>query len=216
MNVNPSFRNALYLITDRHQVPEGKTLLEVIEQALIGGVRLIQLREKDLTAAELWPLAQNLRALTNRFSAKLFVNDRIDVALACDADGIHLGGHSLPIATTRKLIGRDRLIGVSTHSLSEALIATEQGADFITFGPILNTPSKSEYGPPLGYGMIEQACQETPLPVLALGGIKNEHIEPIMSRGASGISLISGIISSIDPQSAARQLTQLVQQSSTQ
>ena len=103
---------SLYLISDRKALPEGKTLLESIEAALLGGVRAVQLREKDLSAAELLPLARQLRELTHAYQARLLVNDRIDVALAVEADGVHLGGHSLPVAVTRRLLGPNRLIGV--------------------------------------------------------------------------------------------------------
>lgn len=181
-----------------------------IEQALLGGVRLIQLREKDLPAADLWPLALQLRSLTHRFSAKLFINDRIDLALACNADGVHLGGHSLPVTETRRLLGSDRLIGVSTHSLDDVSSVAKLGADFITFSPIYETPSKALYGPPQGLDQLSWACQQSPLPVLALGGIKPCHVRDVMSRGASGIALISSIISDTEPQSAARQFMNLL------
>jgi thiamine-phosphate pyrophosphorylase len=206
------FRNALYLITDRRQLTGGATLPETVEQALAGGVRLIQLREKDLPAAELWPLAQQLRSLTRRFSAKLFINDRIDLALACGADGVHLGGHSLPTAEVRRLIGPRRLIGVSTHCLDDVARAAGQGADFLTFGPVYPTPSKAAYGPPQGLDLLKQASQRTALPVLALGGIKTPHVQAVMSHGASGIALISAVLSDADPRAAARRFSELLSQ----
>lgn len=204
------FRNALYLITDRHQLASGISLMYAIEQALLGGVRLIQLREKDLPAADLWPLALQLRSLTNRFSAKLFINDRIDLALACNADGVHLGGHSLPVTEARYLLGSDRLIGVSTHSLDEVSSVAKLGADFMTFSPVYETPSKAAYGPPQGLDLLSQACQLSPLPVLALGGIKPCHVRDVMSCGARGIALISSIIADTEPQSTARQFMNLL------
>lgn len=203
-------QNSLYLITDRHQLPTGTDLLATIEQALIGGVRMVQLREKDLTAAELWPIAQQLRALTLRFTAKLFINDRIDLALACGADGVHLGGHSLPVSEVRKLVGPDRMIAVSTHSQADISQATSQGADFLTFGPVFHTPSKAAYGPPQGLGQLQQACEQTRLPILALGGLKTEHVSTVLSHGASGIALISAIISDDDPKTITQQFIKLL------
>lgn len=210
MNQQSIFRNSLYLITDRHQLPAGQTLPEVVELALIGGVRLIQLREKDLTTAELWPLAQKLRNLTKRFSAKLFINDRIDLALACGADGVHLGEHSLPISETRKLLAPNQLIGVSTHSLEDISSATDQAADFLTFSPIYHTQSKASFGPPQGLERLRQACNHTQLPILALGGVKAGHVKELRNNGASGIALISAIISNKDPQAASEQFLHLL------
>lgn len=194
----------LYLITDRHQVPAGRTLTETVEQALLGGARLIQLREKDLTAAELLPLAGDLRQLTRRHSAQLIINDRIDVALACEADGVHLGEHSLPTDLVRKLIGPNRLLGVSTHSIDDIVNAAEQGADFLTFGPVYPTPSKATYGPPQGLEMLQRACRQTDLPIFALGGIKPDLVDEVMAHGASGIALISAILTSPDPGETTR------------
>lgn len=205
MSTDSIFKNALYLITDRHQLPAGANLLETVEQALAGGVKLIQLREKDMTAAELWPLAQQLRNLTHRFAAKLFINDRIDLALACGADGVHLGEHSLPTAEARRLIGPEYLIGVSTHSLDDITTATSQGADFLTFGPVYQTPSKLAYGPPQGLNHLKRASEHTELPIFALGGIKTTNVKNVISHGASGISLISAVISHPDPRAAAHQ-----------
>ncbi len=196
----------LYLITDRHQVPAGRSLLEVVEAALRGGVRAVQLREKDLGAAELLPLAMELRDLTRRFGARLLINDRIDVALAVDADGAHLGGHSLPVAVARRLLGADRLIGVSTHHIAEIAVAAGAGADFVTFGPVFATPSKAVYGPPLGLAALRAACTSTPLPVFALGGIKADHLPALTAKGAHGLAVISAIIAAADPKTAARAL----------
>lgn len=198
----------LYLITDRTLLPPGRTLPEIVEQALLGGVRHVQLREKDLPAAELFPLAVRLRQLTREFSAMLIINDRIDVALACEADGVHLGEHSLPTAEARKLLGPDRLLGVSTHSFDAIRLATRQGADYLTFGPVHATPSKAAFGPPQGLSRLQQACQLTQTPILALGGIKQEHIAEIIGCGAAGIALISAVFSATDPQAAARALLQ--------
>lgn len=195
---------SLYLITDRHQVPAGRTLLATVEAALQGGVRAVQLREKDLPAADLLPLAEELRALTRRFSARLLLNDRIDVALAVAADGVHLGGHSLPAAVARHLLGPQRLIGVSTHHPAEIAAAAAGGADFVTFGPVFATPSKRAYGPPQGLEALRLACQNSPLPVFALGGIKPCHLADLQTAGAAGVAVISALMAAPDPLATAR------------
>jgi len=194
----------LYLITDRHQVPAGRTLLETVEAALQGGVRAVQLREKDLPAAELLPLAIELRVLTRRFAARLLINDRIDVALAVAADGVHLGGHSLPAAVARRLLGPQRLIGVSTHRPAEIAAAAAAGANFVTFGPVFATPAKLAYGQPLGLEALRLACQNSPLPVFALGGIKPCHLADLRAAGVAGVAVISALIATPDPFSSAR------------
>ncbi|BCR05952.1 putative thiamine-phosphate synthase [Desulfuromonas versatilis] len=196
----------LYLITDRKAVPPGRSLPEVIRGALEGGVRAVQLREKDLGARELYPLALELRRLTREFGARLLINDRIDVALAVEADGVHLGGQSLGAAAARRILGPGRLIGVSTHSLAEAETAQGEGADFLTFGPVYPTPSKAAYGAPVGPGELERTCRALRIPVFALGGVKERHIPEILSAGAAGIALISALITSPAPRSTAANL----------
>ncbi len=196
----------LYLITDRNAVPPGRTLAETVRGALKGGVRAIQLREKDLCARDLYPLALELRRLTREFGARLLINDRIDLALAVEADGVHLGGQSLPVAAARRILGPDRLLGVSTHCLAEIETATGEGADFVTFGPVYPTPSKAPYGKPVGLEALTRACGLARVPVFALGGIKERHIQQVMAAGAAGIALISAIIAAPDPQPAAAAL----------
>ena len=194
----------LYLITDRHQVPAGHTLFCVIEAALRGGVNAVQLREKDLSTDELLPLAQELRTLTRQHGARLLINDHVDVALAVDADGVHLGGHSQATEVVRSRIGRKMLIGVSTHNSGEIQTACEQGADFVTFGPVYATPSKAVYGAPQGLSALAEACNNSTLPVFALGGITSARAAAVRAAGAHGIALISAIITSSSPVSAAK------------
>lgn len=193
---------SLYLITDRHQVAPGHTLLSAIESALQGGIKAVQLREKDLSAAELLPLAQELRELTRRYDARLLLNDHIDLALAVQADGVHLGGHSQPTEIVRERIGTELLIGVSTHSNAGIISAAKQGADFVTFGPVYATPSKASFGPPQGLNALSEACRISPLPVFALGGISASRATEVRQTGASGIALISAIIANPDPRAA--------------
>jgi thiamine-phosphate pyrophosphorylase len=194
----------LYLITDRHQVPAGHALTEVIESALDAGLKAVQLREKDLSDAELLALATELRKLTSSYNAKLLINDRVDVAMVVKADGVHLGGHSEPTDIVREKIGPEMLIGVSTHSTEEIHIAAEQGADFVTFGPVYATPSKAIYGPPQGLQSLKAACSNSPLPVFALGGVTPERAAECRQAGAIGVALISAIIAAQNPKEATR------------
>lgn len=196
----------LYLITDRRSLSPGRDLLATVRSALRGGVRAVQLREKDLSAAELYPLARELRQLTREFSAKLLINDRIDLALAVDADGVHLGHHSLPVAVARELLGNQRLIGVSTHHPDEVKAAAAAGADFVTFGPVYATPSKLPYGSPLGLLPLAVVCADDALPVFALGGVTAARLPELRAVGCTHIALIGAILQAIDPEKAARDL----------
>ncbi len=204
----------LYLITDRKQA-RGGDLFGVVEEALKGGVRAVQLREKDIFSRELYEMAHELRKLTSRYDARLFINDRIDIALAVDADGVHLGGDSLPIYKTRALIGENMLLGVSCHNQMSAITAQEKGADFITFGPVFFTPSKAPYGEPVGLDKLEIVTSLLEIPVFALGGVNRNNTRQIMEAGASGIALISAIISAENPLKESEALLSLLSATTT-
>ncbi len=191
----------LYLVTDRKQVKRG-SLIESLRLALEGGVKAVQLREKDLTGRKLLELAGEVRRLTRLFDAKLFINDRVDVALAVEADGVHLGEKSIPVEAVRSL-SRRLLVGRSTHSLEGAKEAEKNGADFITFGPVFETPSKIGYGAPQGLGKLEEITRAVDIPVFAIGGITPDRAKKVVEAGAYGVALISGILASDDPKRAA-------------
>jgi thiamine-phosphate pyrophosphorylase len=199
----------LYLITDREKT-DGRNLSFVVEEALRGGVRAVQLREKDLSTRELYELAYEMRKLTARYNAKLFINDRVDIVQAVDADGVHLGNNSLPIYKVRKIIGEKRLIGVSCHNQVQAIIAQEKGADFITFGPVYFTKSKAPYGDPVGVDKLDEVSHLMGIPVFALGGINLENAQEVIDCGASGIALISAILTSPDPKETAKNLLSII------
>ncbi len=202
----------LYLITDRRMMTHHASLITGVREALKGGVRAIQLREKDLSTKELLGLAYKMRELTKRYNARLFINDRLDIALAVGADGVHLTQRSVPVDAVRKAIDASRfLIGVSTHSLREAQEAQKGGADFITFGPVFRTPSKLRYGSPLGISMLKKISEKTRLPVFAIGGIKSKRIEKVMRAGAYGVAMISEIFAAEDIQKKAKECIQIIQ-----
>lgn len=193
---------SLYLITDRNQTA-GRPLLEAVEAALSGGVRAVQLREKDLPTAELYDLAWEMRALTSRYDARLLINERIDVALAVEADGVQLGINSLPVTAARR-IAPDLLIGYSSHGVGEAVAAIAKGADFVTFGPIFHTPSKAAYGEPVGVGELGRVCRQAVGDlVFALGGVKQANLRQVTEAGCYRVALISDILAAPDPAAAA-------------
>ena len=200
---SPKF--ALYVVTDRNQTG-GRDLLRVLEQALEGGVKAVQLREKDLGGRELSLLAEKIKALCERYQASLFINDRIDVALGVDADGVQLGSASMPVGVARELLGEKKLIGVSTHSTEEAIEAEQAGGDFILFGPVYFTPSKAAYGKPQGLGALKEVVEKISLPVYAIGGIKVKDITEVRQTGIRGVALISAVLSAVDPCAAAREI----------
>lgn len=195
---------SLYLITDR-KASGTRVLLSTVEASFNGGVRLVQLREKDLSAKELLALAIELKTLAARYKARLLINDRLDIALLAEADGVHLTSTSYSPKEARKLLGDKALIGVSTHGLEEALRAEKDGADFITFGPVFHTPSKAGMGGPLGIEKLKEAAQRLSIPVFGLGGIDESNVKDVAASGAS-IALISAIMASNDPEQAALNL----------
>jgi thiamine-phosphate pyrophosphorylase len=193
----------LYLITDRRQAIAGD-LVAVVRAALEAGVRVVQLREKDLPDAELLPLADSLRSLTLEYQARLLINSRIDIALAVSADGVHLPSSFPQLASARQQLGAGQLLGVSTHSLVEIAAATAAGADFVTFGPVFPTPSKLPFGDPVGVAALKDACAQCDVPVYALGGISLARLTELQLTGMAGVALIGGIIAARDPGFAAR------------
>jgi thiamine-phosphate pyrophosphorylase len=193
----------VYLVTDRGGT-RGRPLLEVVEAALRGGVEAVQLREKDLSTRALSELATSVQALCARHGRPLLINDRIDVALAVGADGVHLPVNSFAAADARRLLGAGRTIGVSAHSLAQALAAERGGADFVVFGPVFETPSKQAYGDPVGTAPLTEVVERLRIPVLAIGGLTPERVEAVRQCGAAGVAAISGILAADDPEAAAR------------
>ncbi len=201
-NKEPLNKLFFTLITDRNQCKQ--PLLKTIESALKGGVKTVQLREKGLPTSDLYSLACELREITSVFKANLIINDRVDIALVVEADGVHLGWQSLPFPVVRRLVGSERLIGVSTHNRQEALQAQSSGADYITFGPIFDTPSKAGLLKPTGVEEIQRLKKEIHIPIVALGGINERNVEAVLDGGAGGVAVISSIIQADNPEDAAR------------
>ena len=182
----PSF--AFFYITDRTQL-KSTTLEATIAQAIAAGVDWVQIREKDLPARRLLTLTDTaVTQARQRGTTRVVVNDRLDVALAAQAHGVHLGTRSMPVDLVRRLAPREFLVGVSCHSLAEALAAEKAGADYLLLGPIFATPSKLQYGAPLGLATLRTVTSQVSIPVIALGGITADRVAACRENGAAGIA----------------------------
>jgi thiamine-phosphate pyrophosphorylase len=198
----------LYLVTSQ-SLSAGRTTLEVVRAALDAGVRLIQLREKDMPIRALVRLAGEVRCLTEAAGALLLINDRLDVALAVGADGVHLGQEDFPIPEARRL-APDLIIGASTHSVEEALRAQEEGASYVNIGPIFPTATKSWTAPFLGLEGLRRIAAVTHVPFSVMGGIKSDHIPALVQSGAQAIALVTAVTAAPDPFAATRHLLDVI------
>jgi thiamine-phosphate diphosphorylase len=195
----------LYVITDPllsaadripHPPTEGdlrKLLLETVQQALDGGARLIQYRDKTSARREMYETAKQLRKLTAEYGAILIINDQIDLALAVKADGVHLGQDDLPLWIARKMLGNEAIVGISTHTLEEAMHAESEGADYIGFGPIFQTQTKGDARAPVGIKAISEVKQKIHIPLYAIGGIRRSDLSDLVTAGADGVAVISAL-----------------------
>lgn len=199
----------LLLVTDRHQT-KGRPLIPLLQRVLSVAAPAIQLRERDLSARDLVALAREVQAMTNSHRSQLLINDRIDVALALEGVGVHLRSNSLPVSVARQLLGADRLLGVSVHSIEEAVQAESQGADYVILGPIYETPSKQAFGPPLGIRTLEKACRLVRIPIIGIGGVTAARAREMRQAGVFGAAVITAILGADDVESAARELLDAV------
>jgi thiamine-phosphate pyrophosphorylase len=193
-----------------YPIVSGTTPLSVIEQTLAAGAGVIQFREKKLPMPQQVEAAAAVRDLCRQYGAIFLINDRVDLALAVGADGVHLGQEDLPVADARRLLGSDAVIGATCETPAEALTALVQGADYIGTGPVYATPSKADAGEPQGPAIVERVTAATPLPVVGIGGIGIGGAAPVIAAGACGVSVISAILSAPDPAAATRILLEEV------
>ncbi len=180
---------------------------------IAGGADTIQLREKIGSTRRMIELAKSMAVVCRQAGVPLVVNDRIDVAMASDADGVHLGQSDFPIPLARSLLGNDKLIGGSAATLEEAQICLADGADYIGFGPVYATGSKEDAGPVSGPALLKQVVETIPVPILAIGGITAENVPEVMRAGAYGIAVISAVCCQIDPEGATRELREALERS---
>ena len=199
----------LLVVTDRHQTHR-RPLVPLLQRVLTAVAPAIQLRERDLSARELVTLAREVQAVTASRRAQLLINDRIDVALALEGVGVHLRSNSLPVSVARQMLGTQRLLGISAHSVEEAVQGASQGADYIVLGPIYETPSKQLFSPPLGIHTLEKACRLVRIPIIGIGGVTSARAHEMRRAGAFGAAVITAILGATDVESAARELLDAV------
>ncbi|MGB8955154.1 MAG: thiamine phosphate synthase, partial [Tumebacillaceae bacterium] len=198
-----------YVITGQAFL-KGRRLEDVIAAAIRGGADTVQLREKDFNGRELLASGHLLRRVTRDLGARLIVNDRIDVAKAVDADGVHLGQNDLPIEVARAILGPDKLVGLSTHNVEEAVAAERAGANYIGLGPMKPTTTKLDTEPVVGPIGVREVRRHVRLPIVAIGGIKQEDVAEIIRSGANAVAIISAIVGSDDVEAAARNIRNIV------
>lgn len=187
---------SLYAILDPEQT-RGRPAEDLLRDLLRGGVKILQLRAKALTARDFLDLARNAREITRAHGCRLIVNDRVDVALACDADGVHLGQDDLPLQAARKLLPA-KIIGISTHDLEQAKQAEDGGADYIGFGPIYGTATKQTGYSARGVAMLREIRNIVRIPIVAIGGISEDNVSEIWNAGAESAAIISDILGAED------------------
>jgi len=193
----------LTLVTDRTQT-RGRELVSVVGDCLAAGLPAVQVREKDLGAAELAVLCRRIRGLTQDTRALLIVNDRVDVALAVGAEGVQRTATSLTVEDIRAIADKRLRIGASIHSLPDALQAELEGADWLVFGPVYDTPSKRMYGPPQGLDKLARVAAAVRIPVVAIGGLTPERVREVRRAGARGVAVVSSILAADSPADATR------------
>jgi thiamine-phosphate pyrophosphorylase len=194
-NTSQEYLGGLCFITDRSSCQ--LTCIEMTDMVLRAGARWVQYRDKDRDRLGVYRTAMHLRELTRAYGAYFIVNDHADIAVAVDADGVHLGQNDFPLGEARKLLGEEKIIGISTHSLEEALGAEADGADYIGFGPIYATKTK-EAGPPHGAEVLRSVRGKVKIPVVAIGGIDVECLAEVMASGAGAVAVASSILNGED------------------
>lgn len=196
----------LYLVTDRN-LSQGRSLEEVVSEAVIGGVTIVQLREKEATTGEFIELAIRLKEILKSYNVPLIINDRVDVALAVDAAGVHIGQSDMPYALARKLLGSDKIIGLSVENMDDLLKANELDVDYIGISPVYGTPTKTDTAEPFGLEGLRKAVQLSVHPTVAIGGMNVNTVGDVIAAGVDGVAVVSAICSADSPLLAAQKLS---------
>ena len=199
----------LYLVTNRG-LSLGRSLEEVVSEAVAGGVTMVQLREKDTSTGEFIRLACKLTDLLRPLGIPLIINDRVDVALAADADGVHIGQSDMPYEIARKLLGPDKIIGLSVENMKDLLRANELDVDYIGISPVYGTPTKTDTAEPFGLEGLRKAVELSVHPTVAIGGMNASTISDVIAAGADGVAVVSAICSADSPRLAANELMNII------
>lgn len=208
MKAQPDY--SIYLVTDDGCL-QGRTLLDCVREALEGGVTLVQYRAKTASSAEMYAEALQLKALCDSFNVPLIINDRLDIAMAVGAAGVHLGQDDLPCAAARKLLGEDYLIGVSAHNPAEAKAALQSGADYLGCGAVFGTATKADVQK-LGTDGLAAICKAKGLPVVGIGGVTADNYREVRAAGADGAAIVSGILAQPDIRATVRAIAKVSQE----
>ena len=195
----------LYLVTDRRFL-NGRRLVDVVREAVKGGVTMVQLREKDLDTRSFVEEAIELKKMLKPYGVPLIINDRIDVALASDADGVHIGQNDMEYSIARKLLGKDKIIGLSVENMEQIAEANHLGVDYIGISPVFSTPTKTDTSQPFGLEGLRRAVTLSVHPTVGIGGMNTETIGDVMLCGADGVAVVSAIMASETPGESARLL----------
>jgi len=201
---------SLYLVTDS-DLSRGRSLLDIVGTAVDGGVTCVQVREKTTSSRAYLERLAPVRGFLRERGVPLFVNDRIDVALAAEADGVHLGQTDIPLLLARRIAGDRLIIGISCETTKDAIAAEQGGADYVSVSPVFGTPTKTDTAPPLGLDGVRGIRRAVRLPVVAIGGINGTNAGDIIRAGADGICVVSAIVSAQDPRAAAATLREIVE-----
>ena len=196
----------LYLVTDRRML-SGRSLTELVGEAVRGGVTMVQLREKECSTRQFVEIGRGLKCLLAERDVPLIINDRIDVALACGADGVHIGQSDMPYATARRMLGQERIIGLSVESMSDIEEANALDVDYIGVSPVFATPTKTDTAMPFGLDGLRDAVRKSLHPVVGIGGMNALTAADVMRCGADGIAVVSAIMGADDTFAAARELS---------
>lgn len=204
-----NFDLSLYLVTDR-SLCLNRSLEYLVKEAVEGGVSMVQIREKDCSSLEFYELAMRIKKLLVPYQIPLIINDRVDIALAIDADGLHIGQSDLPYSLARKLFGKDKIIGLSIENLNQAKEANALDVDYIGLSPVFYTDTKNDIAPALGLDGIKEIAKISKHRMVGIGGINTSNAIDILSSGAEGIAVVSAILSHDDPKKAALELKKCV------
>lgn len=197
---------SLYLVTDNSDDVE--KFLNTIEEGIKGGVSVVQIREKTADTLEFYNLALRVKEITTKYNVPLIINDRVDIALAIDADGVHVGQSDMPCDVTRKLIGEDKILGVSAATIPEAKKAERDGADYIGTGAVFPTATKDD-APSITKDELKEIVESINIPVVAIGGITLENASQLTDTGIAGLSVVSAIMSSDNPKKSSQELLKI-------